>query len=63
MGEEGETGGNWEVCMCGERLLLDLGVSEDKEINGFSAPPPPRPLTHTPRVGLIQMIGNGEGES
>lgn len=43
MGEEGETGGNWEVCMCGERLLLDLGVSEDKEINGFSPPP----HTHT----------------
>lgn len=21
------------------------------------------PLIHTPRVGLIQMIGNGEGES
>lgn len=34
-GEEGETGGNWEVCICGERLLLDLGVSEDREINGF----------------------------
>ena len=59
MGEEGETGRNWEVCMCGERLLLDLGVSEDKEINGF----PPPPHTHTPRVGLIQIIGNGEGES
>ena len=58
MGEEGETGRNWEVCMCGERLLLDLGVSEDKEINGF-----PPPHTHTPRVGLIQIIGNGEGES
>lgn len=42
MGEEGETGRNWEVCMCGERLLLDLGVSEDKEINGF----PPPPHTH-----------------
>ena len=43
MGEEGETGRNWEVCMCGERLLLDLGVSEDKEINGF---PPPHTHTH-----------------
>ena len=59
MGEEGETGRNWEVCMCGERLLLDLGVSEDKEINGFTPPT----HTHTPRVGLIQISGNGEGES
>lgn len=40
----------------GEGLILDLGISEAREINGF-----PPPNTHTPRDGLIQMTGGVRG--
>lgn len=55
MGEEGETGRNWEVCICGERLLLDLGVSEIGK--------PRVPPLHTHTKGWINPDIRTGGES